>query len=64
MFSNSGAAFVPSETDKKGAFLIDRSPSYFKAILNYLRTDEINLDSNISPSGNINCFFLFLFLLF
>lgn len=50
MFSDD-KQFVPSERDHNGAYLIDRSPHYFKVILNYLRTNKIILDDGISPQG-------------
>ena len=37
--------------DSNGAYLMDRSPVYFEPILNYLRHDELILDSNISARG-------------
>ncbi|XKL67909.1 hypothetical protein PGB90_003400 [Kerria lacca] len=49
-----GKYFVTSRSTlilKEPCSMLAKSPSYFKAILNYLRTDEINLDSNISPSA-------------
>lgn len=41
----------PSERDKNGAFLIDRSPTYFEPLLNYLRHGQLILDPNINAAG-------------
>lgn len=46
-----GNTLWPSTVDKKGAFLIDRSPVYFEPILNYLRHGQLVLDKNISLQG-------------
>ncbi|KAI1694659.1 BTB/POZ domain-containing protein [Ditylenchus destructor] len=37
---------LPSEKDETGAFLIDRDPQHFRAILNYLRNGELVMDRN------------------
>ncbi|XP_034188086.1 uncharacterized protein LOC117607925 isoform X2 [Osmia lignaria lignaria] len=42
---------VPSRQDQNGAFLIDRSPTYFEPLLNYLRYGEIILDANVNVKG-------------
>jgi len=34
-----------------GSYLIDRSPKYFEPILNYLRTGQLILESDVSPEG-------------
>ena len=39
---------MPSAKDEQGAFLIDRTPEYFKPILNYLRTGELFIDSGVN----------------
>ena len=41
----------PGEKDADGAILIDRSPDYFKPILNYFRTGEIIIDPSIGAKG-------------
>uniref|UniRef100_T1JJI6 KHA domain-containing protein n=1 Tax=Strigamia maritima TaxID=126957 RepID=T1JJI6_STRMM len=38
-------------TDKHGAYLIDRNPTYFEPILNYLRHGRLILNNNINPEG-------------
>ncbi|CAL7938689.1 unnamed protein product [Xylocopa violacea] len=42
---------LPSKQDKNGAFLIDRSPTYFEPLLNYLRHGQIILDANVNAAG-------------
>lgn len=44
---------LPSRQDKNGAFLIDRSPTYFEPLLNYLRHGQIILDANVNATGVI-----------
>lgn len=44
-------AIQPSRQDHKGAYLIDRSPTYFEPLLNYLRHDQVILDSNVNIAG-------------
>ncbi|KAK0080667.1 hypothetical protein PV325_013564 [Microctonus aethiopoides] len=41
----------PSKQDNSGAFLIDRSSTYFEPLLNYLRHGQLILDGNISAAG-------------
>ena len=41
----------PPSLDDQGAYMIDRTPEYFKPILNYLRTRELIIDPNISEDG-------------
>ena len=42
---------MPSAKDEQGAFLIDRTPEYFKPILNYLRTGELVIDFGVNVKG-------------
>lgn len=53
MFSedSNGYLFTPSSIDKNGAYLIDRSPTYFEPILNYLRCGQLVYDKNVNPEG-------------
>lgn len=51
MFLGGDHGLMPSEKDSNGAYLIDRSPFYFKPILNYLRTSKIIIDHNLNPNG-------------
>lgn len=49
--ANAEHAIQPSRQDHHGAYLIDRSPTYFEPLLNYLRHGQIILDSNINITG-------------
>lgn len=49
--SDNGYSFTPSNIDAKGAYLIDRSPTYFEPILNYLRNGQLIYDLNVNPEG-------------
>nr|XP_031834036.1 BTB/POZ domain-containing protein KCTD9 isoform X4 [Nomia melanderi] len=54
MFSettNNEQRILPSRQDHSGAFLIDRSPTYFEPLLNYLRLGQIILDANVNAAG-------------
>ena len=42
---------LPSRRDKNGAYLIDRSPTYFEPLLNFLRHGQLIIDTNINPAG-------------
>lgn len=46
-----GSHMWPSSLDSKGAYLIDRNPTYFEPLLNFLRHGELILDKNINPQG-------------
>ncbi|KAI5715366.1 hypothetical protein M8J77_014977 [Diaphorina citri] len=49
--SEGGYFMNPGDVDSTGAYLIDRSPTYFEPILNYLRNGQLVLDPNINPEG-------------
>lgn len=49
--TNAEHAIQPSRQDHNGAYLIDRSPTYFEPLLNYLRHGEIILDTNVNIAG-------------
>ncbi|XP_076644727.1 BTB/POZ domain-containing protein KCTD9 isoform X1 [Halictus rubicundus] len=49
--TNNKDRILPSRQDHKGAFLIDRSPTYFEPLLNYLRHGQIILDANVNAAG-------------
>ncbi|XP_076182764.1 BTB/POZ domain-containing protein KCTD9 isoform X2 [Ptiloglossa arizonensis] len=49
--TNSEQRILPSRQDENGAFLIDRSPTYFEPLLNYLRHGQIILDANVNAAG-------------
>ncbi|XP_056636756.1 BTB/POZ domain-containing protein KCTD9 [Diorhabda sublineata] len=52
MFSeDTGGYLSPSSLDKNGAYLIDRTPTYFEPLLNYLRCGQLVYDKNINPEG-------------
>ena len=40
-----------SATDGSGAFLIDRSPTYFEPLLNFMRHGKLILNEGINPLG-------------
>jgi hypothetical protein len=48
-----GYIMTPSNVDKNGAYLIDRSPTYFEPILNYLRNGQLIFDNNVNPEGRL-----------
>ncbi|KAL1137866.1 hypothetical protein AAG570_009562 [Ranatra chinensis] len=46
-----GYLMTPSNVDSNGAYLIDRSPTYFEPILNYLRNGQLIFDNTVNPEG-------------
>ncbi|XP_011503767.1 PREDICTED: BTB/POZ domain-containing protein KCTD9 isoform X2 [Ceratosolen solmsi marchali] len=42
---------LPSKKDRNGAYLIDRSPTYFEPLLNYLRHGQLIVDPVLNPIG-------------
>ncbi|KAJ1525110.1 hypothetical protein ONE63_009952 [Megalurothrips usitatus] len=46
-----GYLMTPSNVDHTGAYLIDRSPTYFEPILNYLRNGQLIFDTHVNPEG-------------
>ncbi|KAF5308709.1 hypothetical protein FQR65_LT06070 [Abscondita terminalis] len=49
--SQDGYLFNPSDIDGNNAYLVDRSPTYFEPILNYLRSGQLIYDKNVNPEG-------------
>jgi len=55
MFAEGEDGFImtPSNVDQNGAYLIDRSPTYFEPILNYLRNGQLIFDNSVNPEGRL-----------
>ncbi|XP_037092012.1 BTB/POZ domain-containing protein KCTD9-like isoform X2 [Pollicipes pollicipes] len=51
MFGGDPEGLRPGDRDSSGAYLIDRSPTYFEPILHYLRTRQLVLDEGVNPAG-------------
>ena len=49
--NSSNVAGWLSATDASGAFLIDRSPTYFEPLLNFMRHGKLILNEGINPIG-------------
>ena len=49
--------FILRRDPVDGSYLIDRSPTYFEPILNFLRTGSLIINPNINPEGIINTFY-------
>ena len=50
-------SFILRRDPVDGSYLIDRSPTYFEPILNFLRTGSLIINPNINPEGMINTFY-------
>jgi hypothetical protein len=66
MFAEGDNGFImtPSNVDRNGAYLIDRSPTYFEPILNYLRNGQLIFDNNVNPEGKLCVIIFTLFVLY
>lgn len=51
LFDHSSEMQCLSATDAQGACLIDRCPTHFEPLLNYLRHGQLVLDRGVSPRG-------------
>lgn len=51
MFSGGAEGLRPGDRDGSGAYLVDRSPTYFEPLLNYLRTRQLVMDHGVNPAG-------------
>lgn len=45
---------VCASQDETGAYLIDRDPTYFGPVLNYLRHGKLVLNRDLAEEGNTN----------
>lgn len=46
-----GQSLWKNAVDDQGSYLIDRSPTYFEPILNFLRCGELVIDKGVNPRG-------------
>ncbi|CAB4056478.1 KCTD9 [Lepeophtheirus salmonis] len=51
MFAEQNNSLAPSLRDKNNAYLLDRTPRYFEALLHYLRSGSLVLDPGVNPLG-------------
>lgn len=51
MFDCEDCCLPPSNRDAHGAYLIDRSYTYFEPLLNFLRNGSLILDPGVNPEG-------------
>lgn len=51
MFSTEYSALHPSCRDANGAYLIDRTYTYFEPLINYLRCGKLIMDPGVNPEG-------------
>lgn len=58
LFGNGAVPAWGSARDSLGAYLVDRSPSHFEPLLNFLRHGQLVLDGGISPQGQWALVFL------
>ena len=50
-----GVRMAAGRRDAAGALVIDRSPEYFRPVINFLRTGRLVLDEGVNPEGGRGC---------